>query len=399
MNIIQIQDRLKGMPKEAIIKYVQNPTGDVPTFLALSELQRRKDSEEKYASMQESPATVAEQVVSENMPMGIGNMVAQNQPVPNTGIAAPQPNSMEAMGSGIAQLPVPEQNFANGGIVSFQEGGLSLDPIGVTDKDPSYPSYPFKYDYENYYVQPSAALVEVPEALSLEERLRKQREAYETQGVDPDFYKKQADELIAEKEKLKADKSEAGNLALIKAGLGIMGGTSQFALENIGKGAMPAIESYGQDVKDIKAQERLMKQAEMKLGEAEQAMKRGDVNAAMKAMDEREKTIQDAKVKNAELETSVLIADAKARATAQGKSQELIDKAVDNAKGQMESLYKQGVIDFTPTEEEAAKGITSEIKAEQKYQEFLRQQLAILNLDPKIADRMSMPDNDPLGLR
>lgn len=38
MNIIQIQDRLKGVTDQALVSYVENPTGDVPTYLALGEL-------------------------------------------------------------------------------------------------------------------------------------------------------------------------------------------------------------------------------------------------------------------------------------------------------------------------------------------------------------------------
>jgi hypothetical protein len=48
MNIIKIQDDLKGAPDSALIGYVQNPTGQVPTYLALSELERRKSMREKY---------------------------------------------------------------------------------------------------------------------------------------------------------------------------------------------------------------------------------------------------------------------------------------------------------------------------------------------------------------
>ena len=48
MNIIQLQDSLKGMPDDAIIQHVQNPTGAIPTYLALSELERRKSMRDKY---------------------------------------------------------------------------------------------------------------------------------------------------------------------------------------------------------------------------------------------------------------------------------------------------------------------------------------------------------------
>jgi hypothetical protein len=48
MNIIKIQDQLKNVPDDALVGYVQTPTGQVPTYLALSELQRRKEMRSKY---------------------------------------------------------------------------------------------------------------------------------------------------------------------------------------------------------------------------------------------------------------------------------------------------------------------------------------------------------------
>jgi hypothetical protein len=43
---------------------------------------------------------------------------------------------------------------------------------------------------------------------------------------------------------------------MLEAGLGILGGTSQYAFENIGKGAAPALKGYGEDVKGLRAEER-----------------------------------------------------------------------------------------------------------------------------------------------
>ena len=48
MNIIQIQDRLKGLPTEALVNYVEQPMGEVPIYLALGELQRRKEMKERF---------------------------------------------------------------------------------------------------------------------------------------------------------------------------------------------------------------------------------------------------------------------------------------------------------------------------------------------------------------
>jgi hypothetical protein len=139
LNIIQIQDRLKGMPKEAIIQYVQNPTGDVPTYLALGELQRRKTMESKYNAMKPEAPSVAEQIVQENMPMGLASMPTQDVMPPQSGVGAPQPQPRPTpdmmASSGIGALPAGNigQNYAGGGIVAFEEGGEVEDDYGLKE--------------------------------------------------------------------------------------------------------------------------------------------------------------------------------------------------------------------------------------------------------------------------
>ena len=111
MNILKLQNELKGVPDNALIGYVQNPTGNVPSYLALSELQRRKDMREKYQAQQAPQSSVADDL---------------QQP------AAPQVQPQQAMpepqAQGVAGLPVPDQMFsgqgmAAGGIVAFDDGG------------------------------------------------------------------------------------------------------------------------------------------------------------------------------------------------------------------------------------------------------------------------------------
>lgn len=107
MNIIKIQDQLKGVPDDALIGYVQNPTGQVPTYLALSELQRRKTMRDTYQQAQPAQTTVAEDLAAPTpMQQGAPTMPADQ---------------------GVAALPTgdmyQEQNFAGGGIVAFDDGG------------------------------------------------------------------------------------------------------------------------------------------------------------------------------------------------------------------------------------------------------------------------------------
>jgi hypothetical protein len=122
MNIIKLQNELKSVPDDALIGYVQNPTGNVPSYLALSELQRRKDMRAKYQAQQAPQSSVAEDLQQEAMPDQGGLAMLASQP----------PQDMAEQG--VAGLPVDdnmyqEDSFAGGGIVAFADGGMA------------YPSY------------------------------------------------------------------------------------------------------------------------------------------------------------------------------------------------------------------------------------------------------------------
>jgi hypothetical protein len=369
MNIIKLQNMLRGVADEALIGYVQNPQGEVPSYLALSELQRRKDTRAKYQAEQAPETSVAEDM-TQAQPSGLA-MLSKN----TADQSAP-------MSQGVADLPVSddmyqEDSFAGGGIVAFADGGfmkkardylLPPSPTTMRDLQGKTRLSPFmggmgdmdayQYADPNYLlkkremlyrqlempgadknaiyaeinaldqqtarpaggyaptekpaltdvelqaknvlaqtpppppvVNPYGVDTSIPRALSVEDAMKRQDEAMRLAGVDTEFYKKQSDELLAQREALKADRSEAGNLALIKAGLATMGGTSPFALVNLGKGAEAGIEQYGKDIKDIRAENRLLKQADMKLKEAQNAQQRGDAQGALKAIQEREKLI------------------------------------------------------------------------------------------------------------
>ena len=141
MNIIKLQNMLRGVPDDALIGYVQNPQGEVPSYLALSELQRRKDTRAKYEAQQAPESSVLEDLtqgqalssgqvdmlmkgiykkrLEEAQPQGGLAMLAKN---PDLSPGAP-------MSQGVADLPVPDemyqqQNFAGGGIVAFADGGF-----------------------------------------------------------------------------------------------------------------------------------------------------------------------------------------------------------------------------------------------------------------------------------
>ena len=110
MNIIQVQDRLKGLPEDALVNYVEQPMGEVPIYLALGELQRRKEMKERFQASQADKPSVAEQLVAEAKPMqmGLGAMAPQQMMPGAQGVGTPPP----------AQELTPTMLAASGGIVS-----------------------------------------------------------------------------------------------------------------------------------------------------------------------------------------------------------------------------------------------------------------------------------------
>ena len=125
MNIIKIQDQLKGVPDQALVGYVQNPSGQLPTYLALAELQRRKDMRAKYQANKPEDKTVAEDLVEEAQPGVMG--LPAGQPMQQA-MQPPPEMPMEQMAQGgLTELDVgdmyDEKNYANGGIVAFVDRG------------------------------------------------------------------------------------------------------------------------------------------------------------------------------------------------------------------------------------------------------------------------------------
>lgn len=119
MNIVKLQNQLKSVPVETLIKYVQGMNPEVPSYLALAEIKNRKDMEARYASQnQQAPEkSVAEDLTQAPQSSGL-EMLAKN----------PQLSPGAPSSQGVADLPVPDdmyqdQNFAAGGIVAFGPGG------------------------------------------------------------------------------------------------------------------------------------------------------------------------------------------------------------------------------------------------------------------------------------
>ena len=127
-----MQDRLKGLPDQALVNYVEQPMGEVPIYLALGELQRRKEMRERFQAIP-SPetTTVSEKIVNEAKPkaMGIQAMAPQQMMPGAQGVGAPpeatQMDPRQLTASGVGSLPTKSMQLKEGGIIpGYATGSL-----------------------------------------------------------------------------------------------------------------------------------------------------------------------------------------------------------------------------------------------------------------------------------
>ena len=125
MNMLDLQDKLKNLSEDQLVGQMQTPSGEVPQFLVLGEIDRRKRMRNDAQRQQGTPqSTVAQDVVTAaGVPQaGIAGMAQAMAPQTdmsqNTGImsAAQAPEAPQGMSTA-------PQMMAGGGLVKMAEGG------------------------------------------------------------------------------------------------------------------------------------------------------------------------------------------------------------------------------------------------------------------------------------
>jgi hypothetical protein len=109
MNILEAEDIIKGLPDQSLMQEAQAPSGQVPQFLVVSEIQRRTDMRKRYQDQQQPQGTVTDQIVQEGI----------------MGAMPPQPMMPQAMPpQAMPPQAMPPQQMFGGGIIRLQEGGF-----------------------------------------------------------------------------------------------------------------------------------------------------------------------------------------------------------------------------------------------------------------------------------
>jgi len=172
-NLIETQQALKGLPLPDVMKYANGKNPEVPAYLALTELQRRKQLEETQSAFNAPKETVKEQIESglTSLPQGqvnptqapqMSNPTATPPQLAMSPTAAPPmmnptaapagvqqgmaPAVPKMAEGGLSQLPLPhmfrQTSYADGGIVHFDGGGMGsdgmVDQSNTGDKAPGY---------------------------------------------------------------------------------------------------------------------------------------------------------------------------------------------------------------------------------------------------------------------
>ncbi len=203
MNLIAVSNHLKELSDGQLVQQMQNPSPAAPSYLVLSELQRRKEMRSGQA--QPAPGgTMAEQYTQglgangpQNIVGAMGQSQATGQPVPYAGgqmQAMPPQNQM-------MERPMPgAQGFAGGGSVAaekrFQDWANRYNPPGPVDppaptQDQNAPS-PMLQRFRGAMAQPQTdmftKMIGDSAPSSLTDAENQERDAYQFNRTDTERF-------------------------------------------------------------------------------------------------------------------------------------------------------------------------------------------------------------------
>ena len=168
MNILEIQDALKGLSNDQLVRELRTPSGSAPAFLVATEIDRRQKMRQRFTKQQ--PQTTVIDDLTMQMNQGIGGMMPQpmpmNQPM---GMPKSSPELMPArrmaagglagaISAAIAPVLAKAQADAVGGVTNTFVGDTSPVSGGIGAMRPI--RRPYKPD------TPKAGGSRVPEGIT-----------------------------------------------------------------------------------------------------------------------------------------------------------------------------------------------------------------------------------------
>lgn len=147
MNLLEIEDAVKGMSDQQLFAEAMRPSGNIPQFLIVSEKQNRDKIRKEFAQKDLQEGTVSERIMAENSgvmsampqqmaqgmpPQGMPRMPQQMAMTPQMPQGMPQ-MPPQAPPQGIQQV-MPPQMMSGGGVVRMDNGGV-LEEVLATGTD------------------------------------------------------------------------------------------------------------------------------------------------------------------------------------------------------------------------------------------------------------------------
>ena len=113
MNMLDVQDKLKGLSEQQLVQEMQMPSGNAPQFLVLSEITRRKRMRDSMQQQPDNSTVAQEAVVAAGVPQGgIADMAMA---------LAPKTDMTQNTGAS------PVQGMYGGGYVQKMQAGAFVD--------------------------------------------------------------------------------------------------------------------------------------------------------------------------------------------------------------------------------------------------------------------------------
>ena len=303
----------------------QSPDPKLDSYTALNALRLVKEADMMAMAGQAQQPTSAPSIVAQNLappppPMmqGLGAMVPgamgqapqgmppQGMP-PQQRAPAPQP-VMQAASGGLAGMYTPEEDFAEGGIVAFQDRGY-VDP-NLTEGMPAPAVSASSFD--DYIASmtgggtpSSTAISRAQEALEKymafepTEMSAKEQEAFldrymarVEKAAGPNIYAPAKEELKARREALTGDRRFGEGMAYLTAAGKVLEG------RNLAEGASKAAPAFAQQLGEARRAEqqekRAIEQMNFALNDAERKERMGNQRGAQAALEAARKFQQDA---------------------------------------------------------------------------------------------------------
>lgn len=307
----------------------QSPDPKLDPYTALNALRLIKESNMMAMSKQAQQPTSSPSLVAENMApqMGLGAMVPGAMGQAPQGMP-PQAPPMQAASGGLASMPTPEYDYAEGGIVAFQSGGLNTPAVSANpwnspqgeEGDGEQDDYLAMLD-ELEGGEGNAAGLGAANKLALATARRiasrdlRDLSPEEQKAMYAQEYKRITDAAGPSPfAGLRADlaeqnKERAGNLelakgeALLEAAAAVLEGNN--AIRGLAKGGAKLAQSYGAAQRADKAAKRSMAQMEFHIADAERKERAGNSRAASAAVESARKDRKD--MNKAELDRDIAL--------------------------------------------------------------------------------------------